>query len=169
MKTLIHVVLAGFGDKIIILENEKIEAYLKCVQLFIEANGIQAKKQVPVLLIMIGSTMYALLSNLVSPEKPNNKLFENLTAILCCRFDRNPLVITERFHFHRHDQAGKNISHYLVELRCLMIHCNFGEYLEQALRHCLVCGIYSENTQKCLLSEANLLAHNFNYVVVRQY
>ena len=67
-------------------ENEKIEAYLEQVQIFFKANGIKVKKQVPVLLTVIGSTMYALLSNLVSPDKPKDKSFENLNTVLQCHF-----------------------------------------------------------------------------------
>ena len=44
----------------------------------------------------------------------------------------------------------------MAELRRLATHCDFGDYLEQALRDRLVCGIRHENTQKRLLSEADL-------------
>ena len=44
----------------------------------------------------------------------------------------------------------------MAELRRLVTHCNFGAYLEQVLRGHLVCGIRHENTQKRLLSEADL-------------
>ena len=56
-------------------ENEKITAYLERVQLFFEANGISDEKRVAVLLTVIGSTTYALLSNLVAPSKPKEKSF----------------------------------------------------------------------------------------------
>ena len=65
---------------------------------------------------MIGSTMYALLSNLVSPDKPKDKSFENLATVLQCHFDPKPLVIAERFHFHRHNRTpGENVSNYVAE------------------------------------------------------
>ena len=68
------------------------------------------------------------------------------------------MVIAERFHFHRHNQktSSESISDYVAELRRLATHCESGDYLEQALRDRLVCGIRHENTQKRLLSEANL-------------
>ena len=43
-----------------------------------------------------------------------------------------------------------------MELRRLATHCEFGDYLDQALRDRLVCGIRSENIQKHLLIEADL-------------
>ena len=137
--------------------NEKIGAYLERVQLFFEANGIKDDKQVPVFLTVIGSTTYALLSNLVSPDKPKEKSFQQLAEVLRRHFDPKPLVIAERFHFHRREQAsGVSINDYVAELRRLATHCDFGDYLEQVLRDRLVCGIRHENTQKRLLSEADL-------------
>ena len=56
-------------------ENEKIVGYLERVQLFFKVSGINEDKHVPVLLTVIGSTNYALLSNLVSPGKPKDKTF----------------------------------------------------------------------------------------------
>ena len=138
-------------------ENEKIEVYLKRLQLFFQANGIEEDNQVSVLLTVIGSTNYTLLNNMVSPGKPMDKSFTQLAEVLCGHFDPKPLVIAERFHFHRREQApGKSISNYVTELRRLATHCNFGGYLDQVLRDRLVCGIHHEITQKGLLSEANL-------------
>ena len=58
------------------------------------------------------------------------------------------MVIVEQFHFHRHSQAvGEFIADNLVELRRLTTYCEFGDYLEQAVRDRFVCGIHSESMQ----------------------
>ena len=138
-------------------ESEKIEAYLERVQLFFDVNNIKDDKQVAVLLTVIGSSTYALLSNLLAPTKPREKSFEELAETPRRHFEPKPLVIAERFHFHRRNQAsGESISEYVAELRRLTTHCEFGNYLEQALRDRFVCGLRHENTQKRLLTEANL-------------
>ena len=63
-------------------------------------------------------------------------------------YEPMPLVIMERFHLYRHNQApGKCISDYVAEVRRLTTHCRFGTYLNEALRDRLVCGIRSEGTQ----------------------
>ena len=84
-------------------ESEKIEAYLERVQLFFDANTIKEDKQVAVLLTVIGSSTYALLTSLLSPYKPHEKSFAELAETLRRHFDPKPLVIAERFHFHRHN------------------------------------------------------------------
>ena len=138
-------------------EKETISAYLERVELFFTANGIGEEKQPPVLLTAIGRETYALLRNLLAPDKPSAKTFAQLKVVLQRHFDPKPLVIAERFCFHRRcQQVGESIAEYIAELRRLATNCEFGEYLEQALRDRLVCGLKHEPTQKRLLSESSL-------------
>ena len=138
-------------------DNERITDYLERVQLFFQANGIDEEKQVPVLLTDIGGKTYALLRNLLAPQKPSEKSFEELSAILREHFEPKPVVIAERFHFHRRNQAvGESVAEYLAELRRLATHCEFKDYLSEALRDRLVCGLRNEGTQKNLLARADL-------------
>ena len=51
---------------------------------------------------------------------------------------------------------GETITEYVAELRRLAATCEFGEFLNDALRDRLVCGQRNESVQKRLLSEANL-------------
>ena len=93
----------------------------------------------------------------MSSSKPKYKSFTQLAEVLDGPFDPKSLVIAERFQIHSHEQApGEYISNYVAELRRLATHCDFGGYLDQALRDRFVCGIHHENTQKYLLSEVNL-------------
>ena len=138
-------------------ENERIEEYLERVQLYFDANGIQEDKQVAVLLTVIGSGTYALLSSLLAPTKPRDKSFKDLADTLRQHFDPKPIVIAERYHFYKRDQGtGESISEYLAELRRMATHCDFGTFLDQALRDRFVCGLRHQGTQKRLLSESDL-------------
>ena len=116
-------------------EKETISAYLEFVELFFTANGIEEGKQLPVLLTSIGRETYALLCNLLAPDKPSAKTFAQHKVALQCHFYPKPLVIVERFCFHRRcQQVGESIAEYITELRRLATNCEFGEYLERALR-----------------------------------
>ena len=80
-----------------------------------------------------------------------------MATILKSHFEPKPLLIAERFHFHRRDQAaGETIAEYVAELRRLSTHCDFGDTLNDALRDRLVCGLRYESVQKRLLSEPDL-------------
>ena len=94
---------------------------------------------------------------MVAPDRPKDKTYNELVTVLKQHFEPKPLVIAERFHFHRRAQAvGESIAEYLAELRRLSTHCKFGAYLEEALRDRLVCGLRSEPIQRKLLTEADL-------------
>ena len=62
-------------------------------------------------------------------------------------------MIAERFKFHRRNQGeGEGIAKYMAELRKLADRCQFGGYLEEALRDRLVCGLRDEAIQRKLLT-----------------
>ena len=108
-----------------------------------------------VLLTTIGTKTYTLLWSLTAPTLPHDKSFEDLASVLTAHFQPKPVLIAERFHFHRCDQAASD-SFAAVELWRLSTHCVFGELLENALHDRLVCGMKNISTQKCLLADPDL-------------
>ena len=140
-----------------VVEDERISAYLERVELYFGANDIAPEKKVAIFLSVIGAKTYAVLRSLVAPAQPKDKPFAELKALLKAHYDPKPLVIAERFLFYRRDQtAEESVSEFLVELRRLASHCEFGQFLDEALRDRLVCGLRNDTTQKRLLSEADL-------------
>ena len=136
---------------------ESISAYLERLDLYFTANGIESEKQVPVLLTVIGPENYTLLRGLVAPAAPKDKTLEELKASLTNHFEPKTLVIAERFRFYRRTQiVGESVAEFVAALRKLSIHCKFGDFLDEALRDRLVCGLRDETTQKRLLAEAAL-------------
>ena len=114
-------------------------------------------KQVAVFLTVAGRKVYALLRDLLAPEKPNTKTFKELAQTLKNHYEPKPVVIAERFFFHpRNQKSTKTIAEYVAELHRLATHCAFGDYLDDALRDRLVCGLLHSRTQRRLLSEADL-------------
>jgi len=87
---------------------ETVAAYSERVKLFLEANDIPEAKHVAVLLSAIGGETYGLLRNLVAPATPRDKTYKELIEVLEKHFEPKPLLIAERFHFHRrYQQAGE--------------------------------------------------------------
>ena len=77
--------------------------------------------------------------------------------MLVQHYKPKPLIIAERFAFHKRDQRPEEkINNFLIELRKLARSSNFGDFLEQALRDRFVCGLANLNLQKRLLTEKNL-------------
>ena len=97
------------------------------------------------LLSVIGAKIYTLLRNLMAPTLPQDVTFDDLIKILKSHFEPQPVIIAERFRFHRRTQAvGETISDYIAQLRKLTLHCKYGDHLDDALRDQFVCGIHSD-------------------------
>ena len=115
------------------------------------------KKQIAVLLTVIGSETYSLLRNLLSPERPSTKSFVDIVNVLKHHLNPKPIVIAERYKFYERKQHGdEQLSDYIAQLRKLTEYCEFDNFLEQALRDKFVCGLYNTNLRKRLLAERYL-------------
>ncbi len=55
-------------------------------------------------LTVIGTKAYSLLRNLLAPAKPVEKSYAELLKVIKQHLDPKPLVIAERFRFHRRKQ-----------------------------------------------------------------
>ena len=53
-------------------------------------------------------------------------------------------------------KEGESVAEYVAELKRLLTHCQFNDYLDDALRDHLVCRLQKESTQKHLLLEDKL-------------
>lgn len=60
-------------------------------------------------------------------------------------FEPKPVIIVQCFHFHcRNQAAGESVAEYAAELRRLVAHCKFEDYLQ------------GESVQRWLLTEPEL-------------
>ncbi|KAL9984702.1 hypothetical protein ACROYT_G007028 [Oculina patagonica] len=83
--------------------------------------------------------------------------YEDLVKILRDHYEPKPIVIAERFHFHKREQhEGEGVAAYSAALKKCSEHCAFGTFLQEALRDRFVCGLRSKQIQKRLLSEKKL-------------
>lgn len=78
--------------------HERLEQYFIC-------NEVNLEKKVPVLLTLIGRSTYSLLRGLTRPKKLSEVSYEDLVATLRKHLCPKPLVIAERFLFHKREQA----------------------------------------------------------------
>ena len=135
--------------------NDSITAYVERVT-YISREVADAKK-VAVLLSAIGPKTYALLRNLTTSTAPAEKSFAQIVEILKGHYEPKPLIIAERFNFHRRSQhVRESVKEFAAELQHLTIHCEFGTHLDEALRDRFVRGLGNETMQKRLLTEKDL-------------
>ncbi|XP_063076975.1 uncharacterized protein LOC134466977 [Engraulis encrasicolus] len=136
---------------------EQWATYIERFEHYVVANDIPEAKKVSILFSVMGSKTYGLLRSLVAPVTPGTKTYDEVVTVLKDHFTPKPLVIAERFRFHKRNQGeGEAIAQYVAVLKKLSEHCEFGAYLEEALRDRFVCGLKSEAVQKRLLTEDKL-------------
>ncbi|KAK0146771.1 hypothetical protein N1851_013888 [Merluccius polli] len=130
----------------------------KCWDIFFVANGIADEgKKGAILLSSVGSRTYSLMRNLLSPNKPGEKSYEDLTALLQSHYNPKPSEIVQRFKFNSRVRATtETVTEYVAVLRELAQHCNYGDKLKEMLRDRLVCGVADDRMQRRLLAEPEL-------------
>lgn len=79
--------------------------YVEWAEQFMKANTVKDDNRVPPLLALMGSSTYSLLRNPVSPKKPPEMNYSDIVTTLTKHLAPKPLVIAERFRFHKRNQA----------------------------------------------------------------
>ena len=125
---------------------------------FILADDVKGEdKIVATFLTVVGSTTYNLLRDLLAPEKPSSRKLTELKSVLQSHYDPKPLIIAERFQFHKREhKEAESVSDYCAALKRASEHCEFKPFLEEALRDRFVCGLGNRNIQRRLLTEKSL-------------
>ena len=113
------------------------ESYVERAKIFFAANEIPDDKQPAVFLSVIGGKTYTLLRSLLSLDLPQDQTLEDIVAALESHFDPKPIVIAERFHFHR-----RNLEEVLRRLeqhglRVKKPKCEFLQPSVDYLGHCI--------------------------------
>ena len=115
--------------------SEDWNAYCERLDQYVIANEIkEEKKIVATFLTSVGSKTYNVLRDLLAPVKPSSVKLTDLVTTLRDHYEPKPIVIAERFHFHRCEQReGEGMAAYSAALKKCSEHCAFGAFLEEAL------------------------------------
>ena len=141
--------------------NESVESwpsYIERLGHYFVANDVKdAEKKVAILLSSCGVTTYTIIRNLLAPDLPSTKSFDQIVAAAGKHFNPKPSSIVQRFRFNsRSRKEGESVADFVAQLRQLSEHCQFGEALSDMLRDRIVCGINDQRIQRRLLSESDL-------------
>ena len=118
---------------------EDVTTYLERLEMWMLANGISVPtdgghdKRVATFLSVIGPKAYALIRNLLTPGKPSEYSFDE-----------------------RHQGDSESVTDYVVAIKQLAASCDFGLFLNEALRNRFVCGLRHEAIQKRLLADHDI-------------
>ena len=104
-------------------------------KLYFIANDITNAKKVPVVLSLVGVKNYELLCNLLVPMPPNDKSFDVLIKTLKEHyFWAYSIAYRWKILFLHHRVQVASVTEYVAKLRRLNTHCQYGAFLEEAIR-----------------------------------
>ena len=83
----------------------------RVIQYFI-ANGIREEGDTrrAILLSSCGAQTYQLIRNLVAPEKPTDKTFTEIVALVKDHHQPRPSTIVQRYNFHTRNQKAARVN-----------------------------------------------------------
>ena len=139
--------------------SEEWPQYIERLEFFLIANKVTDNNlKRATFLLVIGPRIFKLLRNLITPNKPGDKSYEELVKVLKDHFSSKQSEIVQRSKFYsRLRKPGENVSSYVADLRALADHCSFGNSLDIMIHDRLICGINEHSIQKRLLTEGNKL------------
>lgn len=145
-------------------------SYIERVDEYFVLNGLPDEKKVAAIITSMGTKTYSILRKLTTPSKPSEKTYEEIKKHLSDYFSPAPLEMSERHRFYKIVQKeGETANEYMAELRRLSQNCNFGPFLDQALRDKFVCGLRSVQVQQRLLTMKKLtLKHALDEAVAHE-
>ncbi|XP_074039513.1 uncharacterized protein [Leptinotarsa decemlineata] len=110
-----------------------------------------------ILITAMGDETFELMVDLCSPEKPENKSYEDLVKLVVNHLQPTPSEIAERYKFRqRKQEPSESIACYVAVLKKLSKNCNFGTNLETELRDQVVFGLKNDIIRQRLFQETNL-------------
>lgn len=105
----------------------------------------------------IGASTFDTLCDLLSPDEPNKRAYDEIKKILQDHFDPEPLEIAEYYKFHhRKQEDGEHSREYMAVLRKMAATCNFGCFLETALRNQFTCGLRDDRIREKIMETKEL-------------
>ena len=99
------------------------------------ANQVVANRKRAIFLTEVGPEVCSTPnSHLLAPAKPKDTQFTDIVRILEKHYNPKLLELAQSFHFGTQSQKSEeSVSDYVLALKRLAVHCNYGEYLNRAL------------------------------------
>ena len=100
---------------------------------------------------------YRLIKTLALPGVPKDLTFEQIVEKVTAHYNLKPSVIIKCFEFNtRVQKEGESVAEFVAALRKITEHCEFGTFLDDLLRDCLVCGVLDKKVQHGFRQESKL-------------
>ena len=144
---------------------ESIEEFCERYDFYCLVNNIHREGEAAVnqkkalFLTLVGQGAFAKLKTLASPRTISELTLDEIMEHLIGHYRPQTIKIAERLSFFKRHQLGGELTvEFMSELHRLVKTCNFGDYLESAIRNQFVCGLRDSTTQQEPLCVPDLTA-----------
>ena len=139
------------------VQQETFSRFVQRIKIHFAAHAVQDNRQKFVFLNTLTPKQFTLLANLVAPDTPDSKTFDQIVDILTTHFEPKTSVISERYSFHcQNQELHESIAEFVASLKKLIVQCKYDPAFQSIiLRDRFVCGLAHESTRKRLLTETD--------------
>ena len=142
---------------------ETIDNFRQHFEFYCTANNIksedeaqQARKKA-IFITTLGQATFVKLRDLASPKDIAMLSLEEVVELLTAHYQPQTIEIAKCYKFFKRTQEDQErTTDFIAALRWLAKTCNFGQYLDTALRDQLVCDLNDHKCQRELLSTQGL-------------
>ena len=144
--------ITGFDEEV-----EDFDTYCARVEFYFIANNIKAAQKKAVFITLLGSKVFSLLQDLVSPNNLTDVDYDDVVKTLHDHYKPKVVIIYERYKFHTRSQGqNESVADFVAGLKSCARTCNFGDALDDMLRDRFVVGLLDDATQRVLLAVTDL-------------
>ena len=124
---------------------------------FSNLNISEASKKKNVLLVSVGTDIFAVLGNICAPDLPHTKSYEDLVNLLKAHYDVKPSYHRSLLSFQqRKKKEGESLKELYADLKRLAKDCDFKDQFDSRVRDQLFMSVENE------IYFANLVAENLD-------
>ena len=128
-----------------------VDSYFERLDCFFIANKVKNDAKTPTFISLAGAKTYKLLKSLCAPDKPSDKTIDEVKQVLKSHIQPAESLITRRARFYaRKQKEHESITDFVAALKELSAECDFGQFLNDALRDIFCIGVSDIETQKQL-------------------
>ena len=132
-------------------KKEDFHTYEMRLKMWMSINKIDNDDKRKVLLALKGPEAFKIIMNQTAPDDPSTKPYDELVEIATDYYHITKNTLTELQEFLAHQQRpGENISDYIIALKRLSRHCDFGNQLNENLRDTFVGSLSSKQRKQKL-------------------
>ena len=114
---------------------ESVDDYKERFDFYCTAVGVHQDRLKALFLARVGREVFSKVKILASPWPLTELDLPEIVDLMKEHYKKDTIEIAERFKFFkRAQQEQETLANYLAELRKLTKNCNFGNYLDTALR-----------------------------------